>query len=108
YERQVPGTDARVTALNITSLLLTTPQILLNAEVDDYGVVEDRACGCALERFGYHRHARGSHSSGRRAGWGVTLVGGEMSEIMERVLRERFGASPLDYQLMEEEDEQGF
>jgi hypothetical protein len=108
YERQVPGTDARVTALNITSLLLTTPQILLNAEVDDYGVVEDRACGCALERFGYHRHVRDIHSYRKLTGEGVTLVGGEIIEIMERVLPERFGGSPLDYQLMEEEDEQGF
>ena len=27
---------------------------------------------------------------------------------MERVLPARFGGSPLDYQLMEEEDERGF
>jgi hypothetical protein len=108
YERQVPSTDARVTALNVTSLLLTTPQILLNAEVDDYGVVEDRACGCPLERFGYHRHVRDIHSYRKLTGEGVTLVGGEMIEIMERVLPSRFGGSPLDYQLMEEEDERGF
>jgi phenylacetate-coenzyme A ligase PaaK-like adenylate-forming protein len=108
YERQVPGTDARVTALNITSLLLTSPQILLNAEVDDYGVVEDRSCGCPLERVGYHRHVRDIHSYRKLTGEGVTLVGGEMIEIMERVLPARFGGSPLDFQLMEEEDERGF
>ncbi len=108
YERQVPGTDARVTALNITSLLLTTPQILLNAEVDDYGIVEDRACGCALERLGYHRHVRDIYSYRKLTGEGVTLVGGEMIEILERVLPARFGGSPLDYQLMEEEDDRGF
>jgi hypothetical protein len=108
YERQVPGAAATVTALNVTSLLLTTPQILLNAEVDDYGVVEDRACGCPLERLGYHRHVRDIHSYRKLTGEGVTLVGGEMIEIMERVLPARFGGSPLDYQLMEEETEQGF
>ena len=31
-----------------------------------------------------------------------------MIEILERVLPARFGGSPLDYQLMEEEDDRGF
>ena len=38
----------------------------------------------------------------------MTLVGSEMVHILEEVLPERFGGSPLDYQLLEEEDEQGF
>ena len=105
---QVPGTNATVAALNITSLLPTTPQILINAEWDDYGVVEERSCGCPLERLGYHVHVRDIYSYRKLTGEGVTLVGGEMIDIMERVLPARFGGSPLDYQLMEEEDERGF
>ena len=35
---------------------------------------------------------------------GVTLVGSEMEHILESVLPARFGGTPLDYQLMEEED----
>ncbi len=31
-----------------------------------------------------------------------------MERILEEVLPERFGGTPLDYQLLEEEDEQGF
>ncbi|HRJ21530.1 MAG TPA: hypothetical protein PLF84_20975 [Bryobacteraceae bacterium] len=110
FPRRVPGIDVKVEvdALNITSLLLTTPQILLNAEVDDYGVVEERRCGCPLDRFGYHHHVRDIHSFRKLTGEGVTLVGGEMIDIMERVLPARFGGSALDYQLMEEEDERGF
>lgn len=108
YERQVPGSTMTVNALNITSLLLTTPQILINAEVDDYGAVEERSCGCPLERLGYNLHVRDIHSFRKLTGEGVTLVGGEMIDIMERVLPARFGGTPLDYQLMEEEDEQGF
>ena len=42
------------------------------------------------------------------AGEGVTLVGSEMLHILEEVLPTRFGGSPLDYQLLEEEDQQGF
>jgi len=108
YDRRAPGVHDTVTALNVTSLLLATPQILINAEVDDYGVVEDRSCGCPLDRLGYRRHVRDIYSYRKLTGEGVTLVGGEMIEIMERALPARFGGSPLDYQLMEEEDEQGF
>ncbi len=38
---------------------------------------------------------------------GVTLVGSEMEHILESVLPARFGGTPLDYQLMEEEDAGG-
>lgn len=107
-ERQVPGFDVRVNALSFTSLLPTTPQILLNAEVDDYGVVEQRGCGCPLERLGYNLHVRDIHSYGKLTGEGVTLVGSDAVELVERVLPARFGGSALDYQLMEEEDERGF
>jgi hypothetical protein len=108
WQRQVPGTDAIVSALNVTSLLLTTPKILLNAEMDDYGLVEDRACGCRLEAMGYHQHLSEVHSFRKLTGEGVTLVGSDMLDILERILPNRFGGSPLDYQLLEEEDEQGF
>jgi len=108
WERQVPGTDAVVSALNVTSLLLTTPKILLNAEMDDYGVVEDRPCGCPLERLGYQQHLSEVHSFRKLTGEGVTLVGSDMLDILERVLPARFGGSALDYQLLEEEDEKGF
>jgi hypothetical protein len=35
-------------------------------------------------------------------------VGSEMLRVLEEVLPARFGGSPLDYQLMEEEDDKGF
>jgi hypothetical protein len=108
YERRLPGFDITVDALNITSLLLTTPQILLNVEVDDCGTVEERSCGCPLERLGYNLHVRDIHSYGKLTGEGVTLIGSEMTDLLERVLPARFGGSPLDYQLMEEEDKNGF
>lgn len=104
----VPGADIQVDALNITSLLLTTPRILINAEMDDYGVVEERDCGCPLGKLGYHLHVRDIHSYRKLTGEGVSLVGGDLIDVIERVLPERFGGSALDYQLMEEEDEKGF
>jgi hypothetical protein len=97
-----------VPALNFTSLLAAAPKILLNVQSDDYGIVEERSCGCELETYGYTIHLREVRSYGKLVGEGVTLIGDEMLAILEGVLPARFGGSSLDYQLMEEEDEQGF
>jgi len=108
YPHQVPGMDSTVPAFHLTSLLATTPKLLLNVETDDYGVVETRACGCPLEAYGWTEHLRHIRSFQKLTGEGVTLVGSDMVRILEEVLPARFGGSPLDYQLLEEEDEQGF
>ena len=108
HPRRVPGWELEVEAFNITSLLLTAPKLLLNVEVDDYGILERRSCGCPLEGYGFSDHLRQVHSFRKLTGEGVTLVGSEMVRILEEVLPARFGGSSLDYQLQEEEDEQGF
>jgi len=105
---QVPGTDITVDAFLLTTLLPTAPKIMLNVESDDYGVIETRSCGCPLETYGFTEHLREIHSFRKLTSEGVTLVGSEMVKILEEVLPAKFGGSPLDYQLMEEEDEQGF
>ena len=108
HPRRVPGCELEVEAFNITSLLLTAPKLLLNVEVDDYGILERRSCGCPLEGYGFTDHLREVHSFSKLTGEGVTLVGSEMVRILEEVLPARFGGSSLDYQLLEEEDERGF
>jgi hypothetical protein len=108
YPRQVPGTKTTVNALTLTTLLPTAPKVMLNVETDDYGVIETRSCGCGWETYGFHDHIRSLRSFRKLTGEGVTLIGSEMVHILEEVLPARFGGSPLDYQLMEEEDEKGF
>ena len=108
YPRQVPGAEITVDAFNFTTLLPTAPKLLLNVESDDYGVIENRSCGCPMETYGFTEHLRHIRSFRKLTGEGVTLVGSEMVRILEEVLPARFGGSPLDYQLLEEEDEQGF
>jgi len=107
YPRRVPGAVITVDAFCFTTLLATSPKILLNVESDDYGVIENRSCGCPLEAVGFTQHLRHIYSFRKLTGEGVTLVGGEMIHILEEILPARFGGSPLDYQLMEEEDEKG-
>jgi len=77
-------------------------------ESDDYGILETRPCGCLWETYGFTEHVRQVYSFRKLTGEGVTLVGNEMIRILEEVLPARVGGSPLDDQLMEEEDKQGF
>jgi hypothetical protein len=107
HPTRVPGSTMTVPAFSLTTLLPTAPKILVNVETDDYGVVEERACGCPLHACGFTQHLREIHSFRKLTGEGVTLVGSEMLHILEEVLPSRFGGSPLDYQLIEEEAEDG-
>jgi hypothetical protein len=81
--------------------------MLLNVEFDDCGILDERSCGCPLEALGLTTHLRSIRSFGKLVGEGVSLLGSEMSQILESVLPARFGGSPLDYQL-EESDEDGY
>jgi hypothetical protein len=108
HPREVPGFDASVDSFHFTTLLPMAPKVLLNAESDDYGIVEDRACGCLFGDLGMTTHLRDIRSFQKLTGEGVTLIGSDMVRILEEVLPSRFGGSPLDYQLLEEEDGEGF
>jgi len=106
--RRIPGFDLQVDAFHYTTLLPTAPKIMLNVETDDYGVCEERFCDCLFGRMGFTTHLREIRSFGKLSGEGFTLVGSDMERILEEVLPARFGGGPLDYQLIEEEDDQGF
>lgn len=105
--REVPGTGETVTSFYLTSVHPTAPKMLLNVEFDDCGILEERSCGCPLEALGLTTHLRSIRSFGKLVGEGVSLLGSEMSHVLESVLPARFGGSPLDYQL-EESDEDGY
>jgi phenylacetate-coenzyme A ligase PaaK-like adenylate-forming protein len=108
HDRRIPGTEETVSAFHFTTLLPQARRVLINVQSDDYGVVERRSCGCPLEELGYDEHIRHVRSYRKLTGEGVTLVGSEMERILDEVLPARFGGSALDYQLMEEEDAEGF
>lgn len=108
HPRRVPGFEHTVDAFNFTSILPGSPKVLLNTETDDYGILEERSCGCLFEEAGLRRHIREIYSFRKLTGEGTTLVGSEMVRVLDEVLPERFGGSSVDYQLVEEEDERGF
>jgi hypothetical protein len=105
---QIPGSTLVVDAFCFTALLPTVPKIIFNVELDDYGILDQRDCGCPMQLAGFPDHVRDVFSFRKLTGEGMTLVGSTMLRIMEEVLPARFGGSSLDYQLVEEEDENGF
>jgi hypothetical protein len=104
---EVESIGVVVPAFNLTALLPTAPKVMLNVQLDDYGIVEERHCGCPLEAYGFTTHLREIRSYSKLTSEGATLIGTDMLRILEEVLPARFGGSPLDYQLMEHEDENG-
>lgn len=106
--RQIPGFEVEVEAFCFTTLLPSARKLMLNVETDDYGIVEDRECGCPWDAFGFTTHLRDIRSFRKLTGEGVTLVGTDVARVIEDVLPATFGGSPLDYQLLEEEDAHGF
>ena len=103
--RRVPGTELHVDAFNFTGLSDGAAKVLLNVEIDDFGILERRDCGCMLGELGYGQHIRQIFSFQKLTGEGVTLVGTDLVRILEEVLPRRFGGNPGDYQLVEEEDD---
>lgn len=108
WSHYVDSIGGTVPALNLTTLMDSASKMMLNVQIDDYGIVEERHCGCELENYGYTTHLSEIRSYSKLVGEGVTLIGNEMLNIIEQVLPARFGGSALDYQLMEQEDERGF
>jgi len=108
YPHRVEAFGVTVPAFVLTTLLPLSPKVMLNVETDDFGIVEERHCGCELESYGYTTHLREVRSYSKLTGEGVTLIGDEMIHILETTLPARFGGTSFDYQLMEDEDDQGF
>lgn len=107
HPHHVESTDLTVPAFNLTTLMETAPKVMLNFQCDDYGIVEERSCGCPLDTYGFTTHLREIRSYSKMLGEAVTLIGNEMLRILEDVLPACFGGTPLDYQLLEAEDEHG-
>ncbi len=107
HPHHVERFDVTVPAFSVTSLLPSTAKLLINVELDDYGIVEERSCGCPLEAYGYSTHVRQIRSYSKLTGEGVTLIGSEVQRVLEEELPRHFGGTPLDYQLLEDEDETG-
>ncbi len=107
YPRQVESPGEAVSAYLFTSLLPHARRVLLNVETGDYGGLEERRCGCFLERAGFRLHAHTIRSFEKLNAEGITFIGPSVIDLLEQVLPARFGGDSRHYQLVEGEDERG-
>jgi len=107
-----PGADEAVrrlpaSALVISSLSPTAAVILLNVSLGDQAELSQRACGCPLERLGWATHLHTIRSFEKLTAGGMTFLDTDVIRVLEETLPTRFGGGPTDYQLVEEEAEDG-
>jgi hypothetical protein len=100
---RAPLTDTDVDALLFTTLLPFAPRVLINADMGDCGIVEPAECDCTFAQIGFTTRVRDIWSYAKLTGQGMTLVGTDLVELLERALPARFGGGPGDYQLVERE-----
>jgi hypothetical protein len=103
--RRVGESGPEVAAFLFTTVLRSCPKLMLNVEIGDYGIVRRRRCRCLLDRLGFDVHLHEIRSFEKLTSAGVTFLGTELIALVEEVLPGRFGGSPIDYQLEEEEED---
>jgi len=94
-------------ALLVSSLRPTAPFILLNVCMGDHAIMTERRCGCPLESLGWRTHLHTIRSYEKLTAGGMTFEDTEVIPLLEEVLPRSFGGGPMDYQLVEEEAEDG-
>lgn len=107
HPHALEGFGMNISAFQLTTLLPAAPKIMLNVEMDDYGILEERDCGCLWAQMGFTTHLRGIRSYRKLTGEGVTLVAGDLLNLLENELPAHFGGTSLDYQMQEVQDERG-
>jgi hypothetical protein len=95
--------DSEVGALILTTLLPSSPKLMINVDSGDYGELSERSCGCAFGDTGLDQHLHGIRSHEKLTSQGMTFLGEELLVLVDKVLPARFGGSPQDFQIVEEE-----
>lgn len=94
--------------LLLTSLHPSVHKRYLNTDCGDLATVERRHCGCPLGGLGLDLHLRQVRSVQKFCVEGITLPADLVHRLADEVLPESCGGAPTDYQLLEEEDDDGW
>lgn len=108
HQRPVAPDGTRVAAFLFTSLVPHARHVLLNVETGDGGGLEERSCGCFLERAGLRLHMHTIRSFEKLTAEGITYLGPGLVDLLEDRLPRLFGGDSRHYQLVEAEDRSGF
>ncbi len=90
-------------ALQLTTLLPSSPKIFLNVDTGDHAVITERSCGCPLGELGLTMRAHAIASHEKLTCEEMTFTASEISWLLEEALPERLGGNLADYQLVEEQ-----
>ncbi|MGH8714244.1 MAG: hypothetical protein ACREYB_09570 [Casimicrobiaceae bacterium] len=104
---QADGPPFPAGALLVSSLLPSSPLILLNVSMGDRATMVARRCGCPMEAIGWGTHLHTVRSFEKLTAGGVTFGDVDIVRVLEEVLPRRFGGGPADYQLIEDETGEG-
>ncbi len=99
--------DLPAEALLVTSLRATSPFVLFNVSMGDQALVAERRCGCPLERLGWRTHLSRIRSFEKLTAGGMTFLDRDVIRVLDETLPGRFGGGPTDFQLVEEEADDG-
>jgi hypothetical protein len=99
--------DVPAYSLLTSSIRPTVPLILLNVSLGDRAVIGRRACGCPLTELGWNTHLHTIRSYEKLTTGGMAFLDTDAIRVLEEVLPAHFGGGPGDYQLVEEEADDG-
>jgi hypothetical protein len=94
--------------LLLTSLLPSVHKRYLNTDCGDLATLERRRCGCPLGELGLDFHLSDVRSVQKLCLEGITLPADLVHRLADELLPDRCGGAPGDYQLLEEEGEDGW
>jgi hypothetical protein len=83
------------------------PADLFNVSPGDQATLVSRRCGCPLEHAGWPTHLHTIRSFEKLTAGGMSFLDTDLVRVLEQVLPARFGGTPIDYQLVEEEAHDG-
>jgi hypothetical protein len=90
----------------LSSLRATAPVILLNVSLGDQALLTRRACHCPLDRL-WPWHVSSIRSREKLTAGGVMFLDRDIVDVLEQELPRRLGGGPTDYQLLEDETDDG-
>ena len=103
--RLLPDGQSEIAALYLTTVITSTPKIMLNLDSGDYGVLTKRRCGCPLELAGFHDHLHTIRNYEKLTAGGMHFMGSDVIRLVEEILPAAHGGLPTDYQFVEEHKE---
>ena len=100
---QAADSEIEVNSMLLTSLLPFSRCFVINLEIGDHGVMSPSQCDCVFSKLGFTSVISDMYSYTKLTSHGMTLPASGIVAILEGVLPARFGGSPVDYQLVEQD-----